>query len=499
MLDNIASAFASVFSAYGLFAIASGVFVGIVIGGLPGLTATMGIAIMFPLTFYMEGMNGLYMLLGLYCGVVYGGSISAILLNTPGTPASAATSLDGYQMTRRGEAGRALSLSTTSSFFGGIFSSVALVVISPLLARVALSFGAPEYFALAMFGLSIITSVSSKSVVKGIIGGLGGLAIACIGTDPVTSHLRFTAGSFYLMGGIHFVPILIGVFAFSQGMLSIEEEYGRTHEPVIVKVDRVLPTLADMKTVWGTMLRSSVIGTVIGAIPGTGGDIAAFISYNEARRFSKRKDQFGTGIPEGVAAPEAGNNAVTGGAMVPLLTLGIPGDSVTAIMLGSLMMLGLQPGPLLFQEHPVQVYGIFVTLFTANVMMFVMGILGIRIFTKILNISRPVLSSMILCLCVVGSFAINNSLTEVLVMVLSGIIGYFLIKLDFTMSPIIIGLILGPMAEANLRRSFIISDGDYSFLYTRPVTAVLLALAVLTLFAPILGPRIKRRWATKNA
>ena len=480
-----------------------GVLAGIVIGALPGLTVNMGIALLLPLTYTFQGMTGILMLLGVYCGAIYGGSITAILISTPGTPASAATVLDGYPLAKRGEAGRALGLSTGASMFGGIFSTIALILISPLLAKVATSFSSAEYFALAVFGISIITSVSSDSVIKGLMGGALGLFIATIGLDPMTSGMRFTFDSIYLMGGISFIPILVGLFAFSQGLISLEEDYqerksGVSHRKES-KISRVLPTWSDFKRVLPTYLRSSAIGTGIGVVPGTGGDIASFIAYNEAKRWSKHPEEFGKGSIEGVSAPEAGANSVSGGAMVPVMTLGIPGDGATAIIMGAFMVQGLALGPQLFTDHPVEVNSIFIGLLVANIAMGIMGFLGMRLFAKVMNVPRRVLVPLIFILCSVGAYSVNHDMTDVFVMMGAGIAAYVMIKLKFSMSPIVIGIILGPMAESNFRRTLVISEGDLSIFLTRPVCAVFLVIALITLLLPIIGPKLKALRRKKTA
>lgn len=467
-----------------LLMIAGGVAAGIAIGALPGLTATMGVALLLPLTFGMSAEAGILLLLGIYAGAIYGGSISAILLKTPGTPAAAATAMDGFAMAKRGEAGRALGLSTVASFGGGVISVILLILISPQLAKVALKFSAPEYFALAMFGLSIIASISGKSLLKGLIIGVVGLLVSTVGIDVVTGYPRFTFGNINLFNGFSFIPVMIGLFAMSQAFNSIETMLKKVD--VKQKVGRVLPTLSDLKTIWATVLRSGIIGTFIGIIPGAGGDIGAFVAYNEAKRFSKRPEEFGNGIPEAIAAPEAANNGVTGGAMVPLLTLGIPGDAVAAIMLGALIMQGLQPGPLLFKDHGPLLYTIFAGFLMANVFMLILGLAGIKLFTKIISIPSTILTPVIFLLCIVGSFAINNNLFDVYVMLISGVIGYFMEKFEFPASPVVLALILGPMAERELRKALIMSEGSVSVLFTRPISAVLLLLATLTLMMPIL-------------
>ncbi len=475
-----------------LLALAMGVLVGIAFGCMPGLSVNMGLALLFPLAFSLHGISGILLLLGIYCGAIYGGSISAILLKTPGTPASVATTLDGYPMaTKMGQPGRALGLSTTASTFGGIFSTVCLIIMAPLLAKVALQFSKPEYFALAIFGLSIITSVSSGSVIKGIMGGLFGLFLATIGIDDMTGTVRFTMDTMYLMGGVSFIPVLIGVFAFAQVLNSIEEYYHHERAEQHMVIDRLLPSFEDLKRVLTTLVRSSAIGTMIGCVPGTGGDIASFVAYDQAKRWSKRSDNFGNGEPEGVVAPEAGNNAVSGGAFIPVLTLGIPGDGATAIMMGALMVQGMQPGPMLFVEKAPDVYAIFIGLLLANVVMGIMGFSLIKLFTKVVNIPVHILLPLITMMTFVGTYSYNNSLNDVYLMVGSGIVGYFLNKLGFSMSAIIIGIILGGMAEQNFVGSLIMSDGDFSIFFTRPLCLAFLVAAALSLLSPVLGKVFK--------
>ena len=498
-MNDILAAASVVFSFNALLMIFVGTLAGVIIGALPGLTVNMGIALLMPLTFSFQGLTGILMLIGVYCGAIYGGSITAILINTPGTPASAATILDGYPLALKGEAGRALGLSTLSSVVGGIFGAICLVLVSPLLAKVAVGMSAPEYFSLAVFGISIITSVSSHSIIKGLMGGCIGLAIATVGLDPMTAGFRFTFDSVYLMGGISFVPVLVGLFAFSQGLISLEDNHrGGENRKVQVAIKRIFPTWADFKRVFPTQIRSAAIGTVIGAIPGTGGDIASYVSYTEAKRWSKHPEEFGHGSIEGVSAPEAGANAVAGGAMVPLLTLGIPGDGATAIMMGAFMVQGLSLGPLLFKEHPVEVNTIFIGLFVANILMGLIGFAGLRLSTRIMDVPRRILVPIVLTLCAVGAYSVNHTMIDVFVMMLAGTLGYILIKLDFSMSPIVIGIILGPMAETNLRRSLVMSEGDYSVFVTRPICLSFLIIAVVTLFLPIVGPKVWGWWKKRS-
>lgn len=470
-----------------------GVLVGIAFGCMPGLSVNMGLALLFPLAFSFHGIGGILMLLGIYCGAIYGGSISAILLKTPGTPASVATTLDGYPMaTQMGQPGRALGLSTMASTFGGVFSTVCLILLAPQLAKIALQFSKPEYFALAIFGLSIITSVSSGSVIKGIMGGLLGLFLATVGIDDMSGSIRFTLDTTYLLGGVSFIPVLIGVFAFAQVLGSIEEYYHSQRSKHSMYIDRLLPSREDIKRVFGTLVRSSAIGTFIGCVPGTGGDIASFVSYDQAKRWANDNSTFGKGEPKGIVAAEAGNNAVSGGAFIPVLTLGIPGDGATAIMMGALMVQGLQPGPLLFVEKAPDVYAIFIGLLLANLIMGLMGFSLIKLFIKVVSIPIQFLLPIIVMMTFVGTYSYNNSLNDVYLMVASGFLGYFLNKLGFSMSAVIIGIILGGMAEQNFVGSLIMSDGSFSIFLTRPLCLFFLVAALLSLLSPLLGKLLKR-------
>lgn len=461
-----------------------GTLTGITIGSLPGLTATMGVALVLPITFSMDPITGILLLIGVYFGSVYGGSITAILINTPGTPASAATAIDGYALAKKGDGNKALQVSTISSAVGGIMSVIILIFIAPQLANFALKFSAPETFALGLFGISIISSISGDSMIKGLIAGVLGLLIATIGIDPIGGFPRFTFGNMNLTSGVNLIPVMIGLFAASEAFKSMEDIFEKRNINVIVEKSNL--SKKEAKGLIPTILRSSLIGTFIGMIPGAGADIASFVSYNEAKRFSKDKEAFGKGALDGIAAPESANNAVTGGAMIPLLTLGIPGDSVTAVLLGALMVQGIQPGPLLFENSGDIVYTLFVGMLLANILILVIGLLGTRLFTKILLIPKSILSPIILVLCVVGSYSLGNNYFDVIIMLIAGIIGYFMSKAKFPASPVILGLILGPMMESNLRRALVMSKGDLSIFYTRPITLVLLIIATLTLMIPII-------------
>ena len=488
MFANLMQGFASVLTSPSVFLfMVGGVLAGITIGALPGLTATMGVAVLLPLTFGMEPSTGFALLLSVYCGAMYGGSISAILINTPGTPAAAATTFDGYKLALKGDVGKALATSTIASSLGGLISVLLLITISPLLAQFALRFAAPEFFALAVFGLSIIASISSQNIIKGLLAGVFGMIVASVGLDPVAAVPRFTFGVTELLNGISLIPLLVGLFALPQCFLEMETIF--LESTVLKNFSSKLLSMKEIISLLPLIIKSSLIGAFIGAVPGAGGDIAAFTAYNEAKRSSKKKHLFGTGILEGVAAPEAANNACTGGAMIPLLSLAVPGDAVTAVLLGGLIIQGIQPGPLLFKEQAGLVNTIFAIMFLANIIMGVVGLFGIKTFAKALSIPKKVIVPIIITLSMVGSYSMNSSMFDIFVTILFGVVGYLMIKADVIVSPIVLAVILGPMAETNFRRSLIMFNGNYSFLFTRPITVVFLALAVFTIVTSLIKQR----------
>jgi len=475
-----------------LWVTALGTLGGIVIGALPGLTATMGVALLVPMTFGMEPVNGLSMLIGIFVGGIYGGCISSILIKTPGTPASAATVLDGYPMAQNGQAGKALGMATIASAAGGLFSSVVLATVAPQLASVALKFGPAEYFALALFGLTIIASLSGD-IVKGVIAGMLGVLLSCVGADPITGASRYTFGVTGFAAGFAFTPALIGLFAVSEVFVQLEKIFEDKVKPV--SVSGVWPSWSELRECWGTLLRGSIIGTFIGIVPGVGSGTASWISYNEARRASRTPEKFGTGYMPGVAATESANNAVCGGALVPLLALGVPGDVVTAVLMGGLMIHGLAPGPLLFRDNPGVVVGLFTSSFTANIFMFVFGMAGIPYFSKILLIPKKVLTVCIALFCFIGSYAINMNSVDLYTMLGFGVVGYGMQKYNFSQAALCIALILGPMAEANLRLGLLNVDGDLVAFCSGPITLFFLALTPVSLAWPM----IQNRRAKKKA
>jgi putative tricarboxylic transport membrane protein len=480
----------AVFSPGVLWVIALGTAGGIVIGALPGLTATMGVALLIPLTFGMDPIKGINMLIGIYIGGIYGGCISSILVKTPGTPSSAATVLDGYPLAQKGFAGKALGMATIASFVGGIFSSIVLATLAPQLASIALKFGPSEYFALALFGLTIIASLSGD-ILKGCIAGMLGILFSCVGGDPVTGATRYTFGYTGFASGFAFTPALIGLFAVSEVFVQLEHIFEDRIKTI--KISGVWPSWADMRESAGTLLRGSIIGTFVGIIPGTGSGTASWISYNEARRTSKTPEKFGTGHIPGVAATESANNAVCGGALVPLLALGIPGDVVTAVLMGGLMIQGLAPGPMLFQENPGIVVGIFTGSFIANIFMLIFGMMGIRYFSKILAVPKKILTVSIVVFCFIGSYAINMNAVDLYTMLGFGVLGYVMQKFDFSQAALCIALILGPLAETNLRQGLMLADDDIVKFVASPITVLFLVLTLFSLAWPIYQKRAQKR------
>jgi len=473
-----------VFSWPVLTAMLIGVLFGMLVGALPGLTATMGVAVLLPLTFGMDPAPALLMLMAIYTAAIYGGSISAILLHTPGTPASAATALDGYPLALQGKAAETISTSTLCSMIGGVFSGVVLLFLTPPLSAFALRFGPPEYFLLAIFGLTVIASLAFGGLLKGLIAGLFGLLLGTVGVDVMTGFARYHFGLLALLGGVPMIPALIGLFALSEVMM-ISESAHRTARQLHTKgwgIRLALSSLIRSKT---NLIRSSILGAIIGILPGAGADIASWVSYSEAKRFSKQPGKFGKGAMEGVIASETANNAVTGAALVPMLTLGIPGSAVAAVILGGLMIQGLRPGRELFTVHAEMTYTVMVGFIAANILM---GIVGLLIMPRLAFITRApvsVVTPIVVALCVIGSFAMRNHMYDVWLMLFFGILGYFMRKAGFPPAAVVLGLILGPMAELGLRQSLVLGGEGLalaSYFFGRPISVVLIVLIIGSVF-----------------
>ena len=466
-----------------------GVVIGVLVGALPGLSSPMAIALLLPFTLTLEPVPAICMMAALYCAGTFGGSITAILINAPGAPPAVATAFDGYPMAKRGEAGRALGLATFSSVFGGVFSLIVFLFAAPSLAKVALSFRPPEYFALAVFALSMLASISGKSSLRNLISGAFGVLIGTIGIHLTTGVERFTFGVHELTEGINFIPVLIGLFAMGE-LLNQSQALNVAYERIRAGVVK-LPSRADLKLVWPTILRSSLIGTFIGILPAEGSTVAAIMGYNEAKRWSKHKKDFGTGTPEGIAGPEAANNAATGGAMVPTLALGIPGSATTALILAALIIHGFRPGPYLIRETPEFVYAIFGAMLIANFMFLGIGLLGAKTFSMITLIPRAVLWPAVFVFSVVGAYAGSGAIFDVWVMFIAGVAGFIMLRHGFGLAPLVMGLILGKLVEESFSQSMIMYDNNFLGLFESPIVSVLFALTFISLCWPFMGPVVK--------
>jgi putative tricarboxylic transport membrane protein len=473
-----------------LLAVVLGVLFGLFIGATPGLTISLGMVLLLPVTFTLEPVTSICLLLGLYASGMTGGSISAILLNIPGTPSASATAIDGHAMANKGRAGEAMGTAITSSFFG----LACLVLISPVISRFALRFGAPELFALVLMGLALICSFGHQSTIKGLLSGVIGLIIMTVGLDPMMGTPRFTFGNVNLQGGVPFLPAMIGLFAIPRILTGIIG-HAQVIPPYHGKITGFLPRLRDIFKRLRAMITGAVIGTGIGAIPGAGGPIAVFLSYDYAKKLARDKSNFGKGDPDGIAAPEAANNAVAGGALIPMLTLGIPGDPITAILLGALMIQGLTPGPLLFQNSPEVVYSLFWAFLFANIANLILTLTTIKIWVRILKVPRRILLPIILVLCVVGSYALRNTFFDTGVMIVFGLLGFFMNKYGFPVVPMLLAIILGPNLEEHLRMSLIISQGDPSIFVSHPISLIFIIIAVISFIGPLISPAIKARFS----
>ncbi len=482
-----------------ILAMLAGTAFGIIIGALPGLGSVVAITVILPFTFTMDIIPSVVLVLAVYCASVYGGSVSAILINTPGTPQSAATVLDGFPMAKRGEADLALGWATMSSLIGGLFSIVVLVLAAPQLAAFALSFGPIETFALICLALTCIAGVSRGSMLKGLFGGILGLFLATVGSDPVTGDIRFDFGYFPLSAGIELIPVLVGLFALAEVFGRVGERH--TAPPLIAgRIGMRIAPLREWVARWRTLLKSCVIGSLIGVLPGTGAATASFIAYAEAKRTGRFRDKLGTGEPEGLVASESSNNAVTGGALVPTLALGIPGDAVTAVMMSALIIQGVQPGVRMFVDNPDVVYAAFVALVFINLVMFAMALASAPLFTRILRIPEPVLLALIVVLSLVGAYGVRGNLFDLVVAFVAGVVGFFLRWNGFPSAPIVIGMVLGTAFEASLRQGLILTDGSITaFLVGHPIAVALFAATALILLWPAASQLLARRRHPRDA
>jgi len=488
LLESVLEGLSLIFSWQALVAIVFGTLVGVLIGVIPGLTGTMTIALLLPITVYFDPWVGLPMLLGIYKGSNYGGAISAILIGTPGTPAAAVTVLDGYPLRKQGKAGKALQMAVWSSYLADTFSNLVLIFVAAPLALLALKFGPTEFTALIIFSLTIVASVAGRSMLKGIIAAVLGLLVSTIGIDPIEGIPRLVFGSVNLYGGLPLIPLLIGLFALPEIFSQAEQIFGGKQNETVMDIkiesqDRL--TLKEFLACKITLLRSAVIGCFIGILPGIGSSVSPFVAYGAAKRASKDPEQFGKGSLEGVAAAEAANSAVCGANLIPMLSLGIPGDAVAAILLGGFMVHGLNPGPLLFQENAPFIYALYAGMLMASMVYLLIGLLGTRLAVKITRIPQGILVPIITVFCVVGAYAFNSNLFDILVMISFGILGYIMKKFDFSLPAFLIAFILSPILETSLRQTLLLSDGSFLILLTKPISLSILIVTIITLIGII--------------
>lgn len=467
-----------------LLSILIGTILGVAVGVLPGLGSVIGITMVLPFTFSMDQIPALALMLGIYCGSVFGGSISAIVINTPGTPQAAATALDGFPMAQRGDADLAIGWATASSVIGGLFSVLILIIAAPQLAAFSLNFTAIEYFALGIFALICIANVSRGAMAKGLLAGAIGLFLATIGVDHVTGDMRFTFGNFEMTAGISLVPAIVGLFALSEVFIRASESK-QVKEVITHKVGFRLPALSEWKPRLWLLLKSCTLGSFVGTLPGTGAATAAFIAYGEAKRSAPNKEKLGTGEPDGLVAAESANNAVTGSAMVPTLALGIPGDPVTAVMLGTFVVHGLTPGPRLFTENLDLVYAVFLILVLVNVFMFFVGALGAQLFTRALRVPEPLLMTMVTVIAIVGAYGVRGNPLDLVIAFLAGVGGFILRKAGFPLAPLVIGMVLSQMIENSLRQGLLLTRGSFLAFFERPIALTLFILTAMMLLWPM--------------
>ena len=495
MIEDLIGGLGVVMQPLNLLILASAVLIGFVGGALPGISGVILVVILLPVTYTMEPTGAFMLLTAIYASSVFSGLITAILYRAPGTPEAVMTALDGYPMTQKGEAGKALGIGILSSAFGGIVGTIVLIVATPLLADIALQFSSPEFFALAVLGLTVVASLGGN-LLLGLIGVCIGLLIASVGLDPLTGTARFTFGSLHLMSGINLIPVIIGLFAISEVLKRCQE--GDIHLSTKSFKIRIFdwPVIREIR---GTVARSSIIGTAIGILPGIGASTAAMVAYSETVRWSKDRKRFGRGAAEGVAAPESANNAAAIGALVPLFALGIPGSGTTAVILGAFIVHGLTPGPTFMTGNSDLIYAVFVGLMLVNVLILVFSKPFIAVLSKLLDVPYSALGPIIVICCIVGTYSVQNSMMDVWLMLGFGLAGFLLEKIGFPLVSIILGVVLGPIAESELRRSLAMSRGDFSIFAERPISAILLGLAVILVSATVLAPMLQRRKLRKAA
>lgn len=481
--------FQNAISPLSLLFIFGGIVIGMFVGAVPGLSATMALALILPITYSLSPEIGLSAMAAIYVGALYGGSIAAILLNTPGTPSAAATALDGYPLAKSGKAKQALGLSLSASFIGGLIASVALLTATPLLGVIVLEFGPVELFAVAVLGITIIGSLSQGSALLGLLSGTLGLMLSTVGMDLLTGTARMSFGNMNLISGINFTIVLIGLFSIPQAITLLEESRSKNQKTPQKLTGRMMPGWKQLRSNISNVLRSSGIGVIVGMIPGTGGDTASWYAYNEARRFSKEPEKFGKGASEGIVSAESANNAVVGGALIPTMALGIPGSSTTAVLLGALMVHGILPGPDLLDVYGDITYTLIWSVFFANFALLIAGLLFTRLAINVTRIPDALIACAILIFCIVGSYAVNNNFFDIWVMLIFGLFGYLLKLAGMPPAPMVIGLILGPVMETSFQQSMLMGNDSFTIFLQSPIASILLALALFSILQMTSLPR----------
>ena len=490
LLNYVFLGFSVVFEPMNLFYCFTGVLIGTLVGVLPGLGPVAAMSLLLPATFHTTPVSSIIMLAGIYYGAMYGGSTTSILVNIPGEAASVMTCLDGYQMARQGRAGPALGISAFASFIAGTIGIIGMMLISPPLVNFALKFGPPEYFSLMVLGLMVLTFLTSASMVRALMMATFGLMVGTVGLDNISGLARFTFNIPELLDGVGLVPVVMGLFGISEVLLNLEMK--KTREVFTTKVKGLLPTLEDWAVSIWAILRGTALGFFLGILPGGGAVIASFVSYAVEKRVAKHPENFGKGAIEGVAAPEAANNAAAQGAFIPLLTLGIPANVVMALLLGALIVHGVTPGPLLLSQHPQLFWGVVASMYVGNIMLLALNLPLIGIWVQLLKVPYAILFPIIILFCLIGSYSINNSTTDIAIMLVFGVIGYLMKKISLEAAPMVLAFVLGPMMETALRQSLIKSRGSFSIFFSRPISATCLIIAIALMVIPLL-PWFRRR------
>jgi putative tricarboxylic transport membrane protein len=493
LLQSLANGFYVALTPTNLLFAFAGVMGGMIIGALPGIGTVVGVSLLLPLTYGMDPTSAIIMLAAIYYGAQYGGTITSVLMNLPGEAATVATTLDGYQMARQGRAAKALGIATIGSFVAGTVGVIVVTLLSPVLAEFALQFGPPEYFALILLGFTSISAIGGSSLVKGLTSVVLGILISTVGLDIMTGRPRFTFGEDWLLGGVDFIVAAVGLFGIGEILDGMMTPGGHPMIKTSLSWRNSIPSAAEWVRSRWAIVRGTIVGLVVGVLPGAGSTLASFIAYSVERNASRHPEEFGKGAIEGVAAPESANNAASATAMIPLLTLGVPGSGTTAVLLGGFLLWGLRPGPLLFTQHPDFAWGLIASMYIGNMMLVILNIFAIPVFASMLRIPYAIQAAFVVIFALVGAYSINNNQYDVLIMFAFGLLGFAMKRLDYSAAALVLGLVLGPLAELSLRQSLTLSRGNWAIFFQRPVSAVLMVLAIVALLWPLARRALVRR------